>query len=217
MVGFAKVIPLLLFAAIVLQQKNIAKGNKGDARKDDGADFHADSPFLLLFLGLSKNHLWDHARANQFIHGIRLSERRNASIKDHLLEKRRARLMADTTLFLVSSHAILCRPYKKMKTLSFLLFFLLVGCVTDSPLYSDDHSSVSQIMAQKRAMTDLKCSEALADRPIRSDRMEDWSSEPLYSEYKVWSEGCGRSINYVVVCRIGDLCRFADQPLPQEE
>jgi hypothetical protein len=70
MVGFAKVIPLLLFAAIVLQQKNIAKGNKGDARKDDGADFHADSPFFVVIFGSIKNpfvgprtnkpvHSWD--------------------------------------------------------------------------------------------------------------------------------------------------------------
>jgi len=107
--------------------------------------------------------------------------------------------------------------FEKMKTFSFLLFFLLVGCVTDSALYRSDNSSVSQAMAQQRAVTDLKCKEALADRPIRSDRMENWPDEPLYSEYKVWSEGCGRSINYVVVCRNGNICTFADRPLPRED
>ncbi len=72
-------------------------------------------------------------------------------------------------------------------------------------------------MAQERAMRDLKCKEALADRPIRSDRMDNWPEEPLYSEYKVWSAGCGRNVNYVVVCRNGNICTFADQPSPREE
>jgi len=104
-----------------------------------------------------------------------------------------------------------------MKNFSFFLFFLLIGCVTDPALYRSDNSMVSQAMAQERAVADLQCKEAAADRPIRGDRMGDWPDEPPYSEYKVWSEGCGRTINYMIVCRNGNICSFADRPLPLEE
>lgn len=103
----------------------------------------------------------------------------------------------------------------KMKAFNFLLLSLLAGCATDSALYVGDNSSLSQTMAQERAVVDLTCKEALADRPIRSERMEDWQDDPVYSEYKVWVEGCGKEINYVVVCRHGMACAFADQPEPQ--
>lgn len=104
-----------------------------------------------------------------------------------------------------------------MKAFNLLPVFLLAGCASDSALYVGDNSSLSQAMAQERAVVDLKCKEALADRPIRSERMEDWEDDPVYSEYKVWVEGCGKEINYVVVCRHGMACTFADQPESQEQ
>ena len=104
-----------------------------------------------------------------------------------------------------------------MKAFNLLLFSLLAGCASDSALYLRDNSSLSQTMAQERATVDLKCRGALADRPIRSERMEDWEDDPVYSEYKVWVEGCGKEINYVVVCRHGTACAFADQSALQEQ
>jgi hypothetical protein len=68
-------------------------------------------------------------------------------------------------------------------------------------------------MTQKRAVADLKCEEASADRPIRGDRMDNWPDE-LYSEYNAWAEGCGRQVSYLVVCRKGNVCTFADQASP---
>ncbi len=103
-----------------------------------------------------------------------------------------------------------------MKTFSFLILALLAGCVTDEALFRNDNSLASQAMAQQRAVMDLSCEEAMADRPIRSDRMEDWPDE-LYSEYKVWAEGCGSNVSYVVVCRSGNVCSFADRPVPQQD
>jgi hypothetical protein len=45
-VSFAKGIPFLLLASIMIQQKNIAEDDKGNTGDDDGADFHADSPYV---------------------------------------------------------------------------------------------------------------------------------------------------------------------------
>lgn len=91
------------------------------------------------------------------------------------------------------------------------LVTLLTGCVSDTALLRTDNTPAAQAMTQTRAMADLKCREAVADRPIRSDRMDDWPDE-LYSEYTSWAEGCGRRVSYVVVCRNGNLCAFADLP-----
>lgn len=93
---------------------------------------------------------------------------------------------------------------------------LFAGCVSDTALLRTDNTSAAQAMTQKRAMAELKCREAVADRPIRSDRMDDWPDE-LYSEYTTWAEGCDRRVGYVVICRNGNLCAFADLPQPLAE
>lgn len=103
-----------------------------------------------------------------------------------------------------------------MQRVPLLAFALLAGCVADTALFRTDNSSAAQTMTQKRAVADLKCREAVADRPIRSDHMDDWPDE-LYSEYKTWAEGCDRQVSYVVVCRNGNLCAFADQPQPSAD
>ncbi|GAB6046300.1 hypothetical protein JCM19379_01220 [Methyloparacoccus murrellii] len=97
-----------------------------------------------------------------------------------------------------------------MKPVPLLMLSLLAGCSPALPPLTDQSDQV-QLMARQRAMRDLHCADATADRPIRGDRMEDWSDE-LYSEYKAWAEGCQRRIQYQVVCRSGRPCAFADAP-----
>ena len=95
-------------------------------------------------------------------------------------------------------------------------FALISGCATDSSLRRTDQSRLAQAMAQKRAVAELKCKEAQADWPIRSDRMDDWPDE-LYSEYKTWAEGCDRRVISLVVCRGDNVCWFADQTRPEPD
>ena len=71
-------------------------------------------------------------------------------------------------------------------------------------------SAVAEAMAQQRAFTELHCKDVVADRALRSDHMLDWE-DGLYSEYKVWIQGCGKQMTYLVVCRPEQDCLFADQ------
>ena len=105
-----------------------------------------------------------------------------------------------------------------MKRFILMPLVLLAGCVSDTDLLRTDNSSVVQEMAQKRAVQDLKCKDTIADRPIRTNRIEeDWPYE-LYSEYTVWADGCdGRQVTYRVICRSENVCTFADQPQPPKD
>ena len=90
-----------------------------------------------------------------------------------------------------------------------LFSILLAGCVSDAELLHSDDTVLAQKIAQDRAMADLKCPQAKADRPIRRVRMENWW-DGLYNEYLVWVEGCDRQATYRVVCREANLCSLAD-------
>jgi hypothetical protein len=98
-----------------------------------------------------------------------------------------------------------------MKAFFFMPLMLLSGCIMDSDLSRADYTDLAQEMTRQRAAIDLKCREAVADRPIRSDRMDDWE-DGLYSEYFAWADGCGRQVRYLLVCRTGSACEFADRP-----
>jgi hypothetical protein len=87
---------------------------------------------------------------------------------------------------------------------------LLSGCGFFQETVTRDFSIDSQAMAEQRARVDLSCRNPKADRPIRRDSMTNWQYE-IYSEYKVWVEGCNKQITYLVVCREDEPCRFADQ------
>lgn len=90
-----------------------------------------------------------------------------------------------------------------------MVFLAVSGCVTDSDVIRGDHSAWVQRMARERGMHDLNCNSALATRPIRSDRMADrW--DPLFSEYSVWVEGCGKSIRYQLKCEEENICSFSN-------
>ncbi len=90
-----------------------------------------------------------------------------------------------------------------------LPLLLLSGCVTSSDLSRADYSELAQEMTRQRAAVDLKCREFIVDRPIRSDRMDEWE-DGLYSQYKAWADGCGRAVRYDVVCKTVSGCQFAD-------
>lgn len=93
---------------------------------------------------------------------------------------------------------------------------LLSGCAAESSMHRTDQSGLAREMTRTRAVDDLKCKTVEADWPIRIDRMDDWPEE-LYSEYKTWAEGCDRRISYLVVCRGGHGCWFADQARPETD
>ena len=97
-----------------------------------------------------------------------------------------------------------------MKVFYYLPLVLLSGCVTSSDLSRVDYSELAQAMTRQRAAVDLKCREVIADRPIRSDRMDEWE-DGLYSQYKAWADGCGRAVRYDVVCKTVSACQFADR------
>jgi hypothetical protein len=90
---------------------------------------------------------------------------------------------------------------------------LISACVQDTALWRSDNSDEVQVMVRDRAARDLRCPDALADRPIRGDRMDNWPEE-LHSEYNAWAEGCGRRASYRVLCWNGNLCAFSDRPRP---
>jgi len=91
-----------------------------------------------------------------------------------------------------------------------LLGLSMSGCVFDQESVHRDFSIDSQAMAEQRSRVDLSCKNPKADRAIRRDSMTDWQDE-IYSEYKVWVEGCNKRITYLIVCREDEPCRFADQ------
>jgi len=97
-----------------------------------------------------------------------------------------------------------------MKVFYYLPLLCLSGCVTSSDLSRADYSELAQEMTRQRAAVDLKCREVIADRAIRSDRMDDWE-EGMYSAYTSWADGCGRAVRYSVVCKSGSACQFADR------
>lgn len=97
-----------------------------------------------------------------------------------------------------------------MKVFYYLPLVWLSGCVTSSDLSRADYSELAQEMTRQRAAMDLKCRDVTADRPIRSDRMDDWE-EGMYSAYTSWADGCGRAVRYSVVCKTGSACQFADR------
>lgn len=91
-----------------------------------------------------------------------------------------------------------------MKFTAFLLFgFLFSGCVTDSPALHRDDTARVKGMGEEKAHRDLACATVKSGRPIRSIRMTD-GSEPLFNEYRVWVEGCGKHITYVIACTDDD-------------
>lgn len=95
-------------------------------------------------------------------------------------------------------------------------FAFISGCAAESSLHRTDQSELARQMTRTRAIADLACKTVEVDWPIRIDRMDDWPDE-LYSEYKTWAEGCDRRISYLVVCRGGNECWFADQARPETD
>jgi hypothetical protein len=95
-----------------------------------------------------------------------------------------------------------------------LLPILFSGCVSDSPIvHRDDTVQVKQL-SEARARKDFSCEKAAAGRPVRSVRMTDWGY-PLFAEYRVWVEGCGKHVTFILVCQEDDdqedeTCRFSD-------
>lgn len=78
-----------------------------------------------------------------------------------------------------------------------------VGCVMDEPVVHRDDSLRIKTLGEESAHADLQCSKVESGRPIRSVRLTE-GSEPLFSEYRIWIEGCGKHITYVFVCRDDD-------------
>lgn len=95
------------------------------------------------------------------------------------------------------------------------LFALITGCISDSELIRSDNTAKVMEMTRQRATIDLKCTLAVADRPIRRDSMSGWT-QALHSEYTAWAEGCNKQVRYLVVCKDGDVCFFADQRPPED-
>lgn len=99
-------------------------------------------------------------------------------------------------------------------TASFLLAILFSGCISDSPIVHRDDTVRVRQLGEKRARTELACEKAVAGRSVRSVRMTDWG-DPLFAEYRVWVEGCGKHLTYVLVCQEDEdnedeACRFSD-------
>ena len=99
-------------------------------------------------------------------------------------------------------------------TVPLLLAILFSGCVSDSPIVHRDDTVRVRQLSEKKAHTELSCEKAVAGRSVRSVRMTDWGN-PLFAEYRVWVEGCGKHVTYVLVCQEDDdeedeTCRFSD-------
>lgn len=90
-----------------------------------------------------------------------------------------------------------------------LLSWTLSGCVSDSPVIHRDDVAKVRLLGEERAHKDMACSSAKAGRPVQSVRMSGWS-EPLYAEYRVAVEGCGKHVTYVIACHDDEECEFAD-------
>ena len=99
-------------------------------------------------------------------------------------------------------------------TAPLLLAILFSGCLSDSPIVHRDDTVRVRQLSEKRARSELSCEKAVAGRSVRSVRMTDWGA-PLFAEYRVWVEGCGKHLTYVLVCQEDDdeedeTCRFSD-------
>ena len=73
----------------------------------------------------------------------------------------------------------------------------------DSPAIHRHDTARVKAMGEDRAHQELACPTVKSGRPIRSLRMTD-GSEPLFNEYRLWVEGCGKHITYVIACTDDD-------------
>lgn len=92
-----------------------------------------------------------------------------------------------------------------------VLMLLVSGCVFDSAITRRDDSARVRAEGESRARKDFSCDRMVAGRTVRSVRMTDWG-EPLFAEYRLWVEGCGKHVTYTLTCQEDEEvpCQFSD-------
>lgn len=89
-----------------------------------------------------------------------------------------------------------------------VLSFLLSGCLGNAAVLELDQSAHAIELSEARAKSDLTCQSAKAGKTLRSEHLTG-ASEPLYSLYRVWVEGCDRHTVYQVACDGEGACTLS--------